>query len=139
MLHWALKPSFMTYIRNANGTVETLTPTTHANGIFSFPVSMLRGERYSAEGGISFSAHGGMLGITLIGLAIVASGNEARLLCGIDGHEEILARGSFEATSRGYKFVPRLSYLGSRTFGDVYPVGTEIGEIMLEQKPDAEP
>lgn len=59
-LHWAVRPSFVAYVRDMGGEVEVVAPASEQDGEFVFPSD---GEGFA--GTVRFTAHGGMLAVTI--------------------------------------------------------------------------
>lgn len=139
---WPVRNSFVDYVRAANGEVSPLAPWSLSSDGFRFPLRRLDGaktETLEADGGACFTAHAGRLAVELrqLRLAFANGGFEASVR-DLDVPETwmTIARGDVEAlTPDRLMLRPRLTFFGSRLFGDVYQVGEPLDDMILETQP----
>jgi hypothetical protein len=64
MLSWAIKDSFLAYVRRSAGTITLVAPARPGDSGFEFPqLHPATGGQLSFGGGVACSAHGGMLDV----------------------------------------------------------------------------
>src|ERR1700722_13727149 len=148
-LTWAVKASFLAYVNRMRGRITLVKPAYPAAAGFAFPHAPAAdraegggaapgaGERavpvgeLGFTGGVAFSAHGGMLDVTLAEPVIVFDGQGALLTVaglarpggGTRAVIATLADGPSAPTGETTAFVPLLTEDGSVLFGGVYPPG----------------
>jgi hypothetical protein len=140
-LHWAVKPSFVRYVRTvAAGRCEAVDGATEsAAGVFEFPLvefsEQAEGRVLSFGGGVRFSAHHGFLDVDLRELELtltpqcadlrIAAAEGSVIIATMDAVVPVNDAGLLRWTG----LVPRLTEVGVEVFGDVYQVGSEMDPL----------
>ena len=138
---WAIKASFLAYVRRSSGTITVVAPARSGDNGFEFPLirPATRGELVFS-GGVAFTAHGGMLDV-LVAEPVVA-GDPGELALSVGDHRDpsnaalrrCIARLEVAAPHPTMAVValrPRLTDEGSALFGGVYPAGSELDPLLL--------
>lgn len=146
-MHWGVKASFLSYVRNSGGKTAIVVPAGVTGEAFTFPRTA--GEyppgtvRFS--GGVAFSAHGGMMTVILAEPAIETSSDGLWLTIADtadimdESRRRRIAR-LVPANSPGKHFAgssaftPLLAGSGVGLFGDVYAEGTPFDPLVLMAK-----
>jgi hypothetical protein len=156
-LTWAVKASFLAYVSRMRGRITLVEPAYPAAAGFAFPHAPVayRGEaggtapdageravpvgELAFTGGVAFSAHGGMLDVTLAEPVLVFDG-KGTLLTVADiarpgsGTRRVIATlacGPYAPTDETIAFVPLLTEDGSALFGSVYPPGEALDPLFV--------
>lgn len=139
-LRWAVKESFIAYIRGLeDGAIETFGGCDAESGVFVFPGESAGHGALSFTGGVRFTGFAGMLDVRLVDPMIEGEDTDTKLTA-LVGPESIAARvaiATFEDTEpyragEQWTATPRLTFEGSRIFGDVYQVGTELAPLTVD-------
>ena len=143
-LCWAVKDSFLDYVRGlSDGAIDLLNGCQEAGESFTFPRESVEGNAQLFSGGIRFTGFAGMLDVRLVDLMIEGEERE-RTLSALVGPESIAARVTIATVEssdpltadKPWSGAPRLTFEGTRVFGDVYPVGTELAQLTVEPSVD---
>lgn len=142
MLSWAIKDSFLAYVRRSAGTITLVAPARPGDSGFEFP--LLRpaaGGLLSFGGGVACTAHGGMLDVVFAEPVICFDDDGGWLMLG-DRRDPFdpalrlriarLAPGTpCAAPSGAVALRAQLIDAGSALFGGVYPAGAELDPLHL--------
>lgn len=158
-LTWTVKASFLAYVNRMRGRITLVEPAYPGAGGFAFPHAPAAyrdgdgdgdgaadaGKRnfpvgeLAFAGGVAFSAHGGMLDVTLAEPVLVVDG-QGTLLTVVDmahpgGGTRVviatLASGLPAHAEETVAFVPLLTEDGSALFGRVYPPGEAMDPLLV--------
>lgn len=135
-LTWSIKSSFEAYVRGAGGVVELGGDAALSDAGYVFPAISHEGGIWRFGGSVRFEAHGGALSVVIAdptveleddaGIVTVATGLEP-------GATRIeLARLVNVDTTDGLAADARVTLLGARLLGDVYPVGSSIDPLRVQ-------
>ena len=139
-MRWAVKESFIHYVRGLeDGTIETFDGAEWKDGAFVFPGESAGDGGLSFTGGVRFRGFAGMLDVRLAEPMIEGDGDSMRLTA-LVGPESIAARApiaTLDATEQprageSWSATPALTFEGVRIFGDVYQVGAELAQLVVE-------
>ncbi|MCX4816327.1 HtaA domain-containing protein [Streptomyces sp. NBC_01239] len=136
-LRWAVKDSFIRYVRTVAGTCEaTGEARLDADGVFTFPVIGSEREADSEVlafgGGARFHAHGGFLDIEFGALELWLTPEGGALHVRTAANERVaLATMEPAGSDGGDTLVPHLTDAGAAVFGNVYAVGTELAPLSV--------
>jgi len=156
-LTWAVKASFLGYVNRMRGRITLVKPAYPAAAGFAFPYAPAAyraeggaaapdaGERAlpAAElaftGGVAFSAHGGMLDVTLAEPVLVFDDDGTLLTVadmrrpgtGIRAVIATLASTPPAPTDETIALVPLLTQDGAALFGGVYPPGEAMDPLFI--------
>jgi Htaa len=153
-LTWTVKGSFLAYVNRMRGRITLVEPAYPGTAGFAFPHAPAAyradagdgaGERnlpvgeLAFAGGVAFSAHGGMLDVTLAEPVLVFDG-QGTLLTVVDlahpgGGTRVviatLAGGPPARAEETVAFVPLLTEDGAALFGRVYPPGEAMDPLLV--------
>lgn len=136
-MFWTIRRSFRAYVESAGGDVSVQHPAESDGEGFAFP-GVVEGENWHFSGAVTFRAHGGMLAVTLAEPAIEWSGltGELSAATALDGSgpRTVLARVSAATAAHRMDLEPRLTVLGARLFGDVYPPGDALDRLRIDPR-----
>lgn len=155
-LRWAIKDSFIDYVRRGGGTIELRDGALEFDGAFVFPrraddarMEEGRPRGTAAFGGsVQFQAHGGMLDVVIGAPRVIFGATRSRLvITDVDGDAIELATLELgEAVERENvieweRVMPKLTSDGADTFFGVYPAYMELDPIRLrlDSSPDVAP
>lgn len=138
-LRWGVKESFLGYVRGLDdGRIETLGDCVQVDDVFIFPREGSVDSALGFAGGVHFTGFAGMLDIRLVD-PMIEDGGDERLLTVLVGPPAIAARVAIatigearRSSSGGWTVTPQLTFEGTRVFGDVYPVGTELAPLVVD-------
>ena len=156
-LTWAVKASFLGYVNRMRGRITLVQPAYPAAAGFAFPYAPAgyraegggaapdAGERAcpAAElafaGGVAFSAHGGLLDVTLAEPVLVFDDDGALLTVvgpgrpgsGIRAVIATLASVAPAPADEAIALVPLLTADGAALFGSVYPPGEAMDPLFI--------
>ncbi|MGW3313913.1 HtaA domain-containing protein [Streptomyces sp. NPDC001073] len=136
-LRWAVKDSFVRYVRTVAGTCEaTGQAELDSDGVFTFPAigseREADGEVFAFGGGARFHAHGGFLDIEFGALELwLTPGGGTLHVRTIDNERVALATTDPAGSEEGDPLVPRLTDAGAALFGNVYATGTELAPLSV--------
>lgn len=143
-LRWAVKASFLDYVRANGGSIDLEGGASEADGEFVFPRGVdglqIDGDRPRGSakfvGGVRFTAHGGMLDVVIAEPRIEFRERDARLIANdVDGDEieyAILEVGGPLERDDVLEWVAvttRLSSDGADAFFGVYPAWIELDPV----------
>ena len=141
-LSWAIKASFLAYVRRSAGTIALVAPARPGDNGFVFPLVRPASEGLlSFGGGVACTAHGGMLDVLLAEPVVCFDGDDGWLMLGDrrDPFDPALrlrvARLADEvpsaAPSGTVALRARLTDAGSELFGGVYRTGAELDPLFV--------
>ncbi|MGO2110611.1 MAG: HtaA domain-containing protein [Pseudoclavibacter sp.] len=146
-LRWAVKASFVGYIRSSGGAIEVLGGARDDDGEFVF-ARATDGVQFDGDaprgaakfaGSVRFTAHGGMLDLTIADPEIAFGPHGASLFVrGGDGLAVELATldvgGPLERDSvlEWIGVTPTLTDAGSTTFNGAYPSGSDLDALSFQ-------
>jgi hypothetical protein len=143
MLSWAIKDSFLAYVRRSAGTITLVAPARPGDSGFEFPLlhPAIDG-RLSFGGGVACAAHGGMLDVVFAEPVLCFDDDGAWLTLG-DRRDPFdpalrsrIARLDPQAPSAAPSGVvalrAQLTDAGSALFGGVYPAGAELDPLHVD-------
>lgn len=151
-MHWGVKASFLSYVKNSGGKSAIVVPAGVTGEAFTFPRAAGNHPPGTVRfaGGVAFSAHGGMMTVILAEPAIEASSEGLWLTIADtaditdDSRRRRIARlipenfpGKLPAGSTA--FTPLLAWSGVGLFGDVYAEGTALDPLVLIDKDPSMP
>jgi Htaa protein len=140
MLSWAIKDSFLAYVRRSAGTITLVAPARPGDSGFEFPLLQPpAGGRLSFGGGVACTAHGGMLDVVFAEPVLCFEDDGGWLVLG-DRRDPFdpalrsrIARLAPEtpsaAPSGAVALRAQLTDAGSALFGGVYPAGAELDPL----------
>lgn len=136
-LHWKIRESFVGYVRGARGTIEVADPAYESGDVFTFPARLSddgEGRTFRADGSVRFSAHGGKMTILIADLVAIDRDGAAQVtVSDSEGKAMAIARGQWSEVEGMPALELKLTFMGTRVFGDVYDVGAEMGLITIEE------
>lgn len=136
-LHWKIRESFVSYVRGARGIIEVTDPAHESGDVFTFPARLGDdgdGRIFRTDGSVRFSAHGGKMTILIADLVATDRDGAAQVtVSDSDGKALAIARGQWGELEGMPALQLKLTFMGSRVFGDVYDVGAEMGLITIEE------
>lgn len=135
-LTWAIKATFISYVIDSGGTVETEGTVQNEHG-FTFAGSDID-DAYT--GVVRFSAHGGALAVVIADPQIRRSGDLIDITVAIEGDERIvLAVLEDDETTGPGIYSARLTKEGSTLFDGIYPTGLQLDPVrVIERRSTAE-
>ena len=139
-MRWAVKESFIEYVRALeDGSIDAFDGAEWEDGAFVFPGEASGDGGVSFTGGVRFRGFAGMLDVRLAEPMIEGDGAGMRLTA-LVGPESIAARApiaTLDATEQprageSWTATPKLTFEGVRIFGDVYQVGAELAQLVVD-------
>lgn len=143
MLSWAIKDSFLGYVRRSGGTITLVAPARPGDAGFEFP--LLRPAApglLSFGGGVACTAHAGMLDVVFAEPVLCFDDDGGWLMLG-DRRDPFdpalrsrIARLGSQAPSAevsgAVALGAQLTEAGSVLFGGVYPAGAELDPLCVD-------
>jgi hypothetical protein len=141
-LSWAIKESFLAYVRRSAGTITLVAPAQAGIRGIEFPLVRAAGGLVSFGGGVACSAHGGMLDVVLAEPMLCFDDDGGWLTLGGRGDpfdpalRSRVARldldASLDERSGPVPLRAQLTDAGSALFGGVYPVGADLDPLLVD-------
>lgn len=146
-LRWAVKASFVEYVRSNGGQIELAGGARDEDGEFAFPRGV-DGLQFDGElprgtakftGSVRFTAHGGMLDLTIANPEIVFSTHAATLIAD-DGDGDAVELATLDVGGplerddvlEWIGVTPTLTADGASSFNNVYPTYSDLDPASFE-------
>lgn len=133
VLDWGVKASFRGYVAAAGGAITVVPPAIAGDDIARFPMAISEPGDVRFRGAIRFTAHHGLLDVTIADPWIEASENGSNLTAaGTSGRRIAIATlGPPEAIVGGTRRSAALTRAGCSLLGDFYRVGTALDDLLI--------